>query len=68
MAKKIDKAATAQAIIDKCFSSIGYSIDIDKFNKKRKTERFLKEAAKFCNVPIVYTESKNDIITRKVHE
>ncbi len=67
MTKKIDKAATAQSIIDKCLSSNGYSIDIDKFNRKSKSEKFLKEAAAFCRVPVVYTESDDkvkDIITK----
>ena len=45
--KKIDKNATIQNILNKCNSSIGFSINMDKF-------KFLKECAKFCGVPVVY--------------
>lgn len=56
MAKKksINKTATIQNILNKINSSIGYSIDIKKFNERKDDEEFLIEAAKFCNVEVVY--------------
>lgn len=55
MAKKIlNKKATIQNILDKVNGSIGYSIDINKFNEKKDDEQFLIEAAEFCGVEAVY--------------
>jgi type IV secretory pathway ATPase VirB11/archaellum biosynthesis ATPase len=53
MAKRINKEATIQNILDKCNSSIGYSIDIKKFNEHPKTDAFLIECAEFCKVEVV---------------
>ena len=53
-AKKINKNQTIKNILDKCNSSIGWSINIDKFNKESKSDKFLIGAAKFCGVPVVY--------------
>jgi len=56
--KKINIKATADKIIDKVNRSRGMmSIDIAKFNEKLKgkdAEEFIKEAAEFCGVEIVY--------------
>jgi len=52
--KKINKRATIKNILDKCNSSIRFSIDVDKFNKHPKDDKFLIEAAKFCGTDVVY--------------
>lgn len=53
---KIDIKKTFENIINKANSSIGISINIKGFNKKVKEEgeSFIKEAAKFVNVPVKY--------------
>lgn len=55
--KKINIKATAQNILNKVRHSNGMTIDIAKFNEKLKgkdAEEFIKEAAEFCGVEIVY--------------
>ena len=55
--KKLNKKATIKNILDKANRSIGISIDTVKFNEKAKAkdgEKFIKEAAVFCEVDIVY--------------
>lgn len=55
--RKINRTATIQAIMDKCNSGIGLSIKIDEFNKKISApdgDKFLVEAAGFCDVEVVY--------------
>lgn len=50
----INKTKTIQNILNKCNRSIGYSIDIALFNQKKNDVQFLKEAAEFCEVGVVY--------------
>jgi hypothetical protein len=52
--RKLNKTATIKNILARINSSIGYSIDIEKFNQKKNDEQFLIESAKFCNVEPVY--------------
>ncbi|MCF7835104.1 hypothetical protein K9M48_03545 [Candidatus Gracilibacteria bacterium] len=55
--KQVNKEATIQNILDWASRSNGHSIDIQKFNEKMDSsdwETFLIEAAKFCEVEIVY--------------
>jgi hypothetical protein len=52
--EEINKNETIKNILVKCTSSIGYSIDIEKFNKERDNIEFLIAAAKFCEAEIVY--------------
>ncbi len=55
--KQINKEATIQNILNWASSSIGHSIDVQKFNEKMDGpdwENFLIEAAEFCKVEVVY--------------
>lgn len=55
--KKFNKTATIKNIIAKVNQSIGISIDMEGFNKKIKAvdgNEFVKEAAEFLDVEIVY--------------
>ena len=54
--KTINKEATIQKILDKCNSSIGYSIKVDKFNKHPKTDEFLKDCCGFLEIEVVYND------------
>lgn len=55
--KKINIKETAKNILDRVKHSNGMTIDVAKFNKKLKGKdagKFIKEAAEFCSVEIVY--------------
>jgi len=52
--KKINKKATIQNILNKCNNSIGFSINVAKFNAMDKTDKFLIECSEFCHTEIVY--------------
>ena len=52
--RKLNKELTIQNIMNRINSSIGYSIDIEKWNKTSKTEKLLKECAKFVQAEVVY--------------
>ena len=57
--KVIDKPKTIQNIIDWANRSRYHSIDIKGFNEKVNAadgEKFLKEAAEFCGVEVVYMD------------
>jgi len=57
MAKKLNKEATIQVIMDKANRSIGVSINVEKFNAKMKTPEandFLVEACQFLHIEPVY--------------
>ena len=58
MTKEINKQATIQNILNWANQSNGNSIDTNKFNEKMKQddwESFLREAAEYCKVEIVYS-------------
>ena len=52
--KKINRKKTIQNILDKCNRSIGFSIDIHGFNEKAKDDKFVVEAAEFCEVEVIH--------------
>jgi hypothetical protein len=54
MVKTINKKGTIQNILDKCNSSIGTSINVQKFNERSNDDTFLIECANFLNVPVEY--------------
>lgn len=52
--KTVNKQKTIQNILDRCNARIGFSINMDKFNKKREDVEFLMEAAEFVGAKVVY--------------
>lgn len=50
----MNKEATAKAILEKIESTVGMSIRIEAFKKKMNDSKFIKEAAKFVGVQIIY--------------
>jgi len=52
--RKLNKVKTIEKILKKCSSSIGYSINVDKFNKRRDNVDFITRAAKLVSVEPVY--------------
>jgi hydrogenase maturation factor HypF (carbamoyltransferase family) len=56
--KAVDKKATIENILAKANSSTGYSIDVEKFNKRKNSIKFLKECAEFMKVDVAYIGDK----------
>lgn len=54
MRRKINENATIGNIVKRCNSNIGYCINMEKFNKEPKTDKFLIECAKFVRAEVVY--------------
>lgn len=50
----LNKKATLKKIIEKCQTSIAYSIDLDKLEQYKNDESFILEAAEFCRIEPVY--------------
>jgi hypothetical protein len=54
MSKKIDTDRTYDAIVERCNSSVGFSIDMVKMRGYRNDVKALKEFAKFVGIPVLY--------------
>jgi hypothetical protein len=52
--KRVNIGKTVQNILDKINKSIGYSIDIEKFNQRKNDKAFIIEAANFLGVEVVF--------------
>lgn len=56
MKKTVNKESTIKRILDKCNSSIGHYIDIEKFNKRSNDVKFLTDACVFLGIPVIYNQ------------
>ncbi len=55
--RAIDKKKTVQNILDRINRNpAAYNLDMEKFNQRINDEEFLKQAAKFVGVEIVYCD------------